>query len=215
MSTQKLVMAGVVTVVIVGGYMALNTENTSDSVAVTGGNQVTTTDRDFVPAGKDSIMKLWKQGKSLKCDISYAAINEDRMEGTVYLDNDRMRGDFSIESEGGAMTTSVIQDGDTGYTWGSTPFGTMAMKFTVTEEGKANQEGMPDFDEDVDYTCEKWRVDEGKFIPPSDITFQEFNPSTPTFEGAPAEPFAVDCSVCDNVPDPAGKAQCRAAIGCE
>lgn len=112
---------------------------------------------------------------------------------TVYMDGERMRadGDASVLGDGepGDIATT-LSDGEWMYMWSHEE--KQGMKMKIEEEDMMDEEEMMmdeedeagDFDEDsiqdlidenadkdLDYSCEKWRVDEKMFIPPTDVEF--------------------------------------------
>lgn len=157
-----------------------------------------------------SIGDLMKDGKDVTCTFSRSDAGGD-MEGTVFVARDgRMRGEFTLASpQFGTMTMQVIRDGAYGYTWGF-PSATQGTKTKLDNEGKPikkNDKDGPSLDEDMEYRCAAWRVDTSKFVPPSDVQFQDVSAMVNAAQGA-------KCGVCDSVPDASDKENCRKAMGC-
>jgi len=127
-----------------------------------------------------------------------------------------MRGDFSMNftQGGGTMEASTIQKDNTIYSWGSSPFGDFATKLNVEDDAPSNKSKGIDFDEDIDYSCKKWNVDNDKFNVPSDIQFDDINLEVNQINKSTQQLQDLQCSACDSVPDAASKAQCQAALGC-
>ncbi|MEY4602345.1 MAG: hypothetical protein RL292_286 [Candidatus Parcubacteria bacterium] len=145
----------------------------------------TSTDNTPAPSGKKiTFSELLKQGGSYRCTVNQYVQNIES-KGVVFIDKDRIRGDFSTQTQGMNIDSSlVVKDGYT-YTWSSalgargikiknsTPYGGAQVKgqntqMTSTYGFNGEQIG--------DYDCEAWAVDESKFIPPMSITFTELQP---------------------------------------
>lgn len=157
-----------------------------------------------------NIGDLMKDGKDVTCTFSRSDAGGD-MEGTVFVARDgRMRGEFTLASpQFGTMTMQVIRDGTYGYTWGF-PSATQGSKTKLDDEGKPvkeNDKEGPGIDEDMEYRCSSWRMDASMFVPPSDVEFRDITAMVEAAQGA-------KCGVCENVPDAAGKENCRKAMGC-
>ena len=100
--------------------------------------------------------------------------------------------------------------------------------------------GTPDFSDlqEANYSCMPWIRNEQQFIPPTEVEFSDMssllqsafsqsnlnsdtniqgnlNPTNGAENTEQAPAFQADCSICDAVPDEAGKAQCRVTVGCE
>ena len=130
-----------------------------------------------------------KMAGAQKCVLK----EEGKVVSTVYMDGERMRadGDASVIGDGepGDIATT-LSDGEWMYMWSHAEKQGMKMKIEeeemMAEEDMMMEEDdkMGDFDEDsiqelidenaekdLDYSCEKWRVDEKLFIPPTDVEF--------------------------------------------
>src|SRR5690606_25595437 len=100
----------------------------------------------------------------------------DTSKGTVYITGPKIRGDFtsSVEVPGLVsmdVTSHMISDGEFIHTW--TSLSNEGYKNAVSSKTEANTEtGAVSFDQNLNYKCNPWNVDESKFLLPSDITFK-------------------------------------------
>lgn len=237
---QKIVVLGIVGVIIViaGFFLFFNNsaeapnKTTSVENSERDGRLGNLESEDFNESGIGSLKDLLARGKNITCTFTYASSEEGNYSGVVYVAGNDMRGDFEIEIEGESFGTHIINSEGTGYTWGDSPFGSMAMMFEINEEDgdffssdTSDSDGEVNYDQDVDYKCSSWRVDRSKFQPPSDITFQDFSAQLDALPSAPtpgqATPSAatfeapqLDCSLCEQIPEGAARDQCLASLGC-
>ncbi|MCB9805667.1 hypothetical protein H6775_00740 [Candidatus Nomurabacteria bacterium] len=207
---NKVIIWIIVAVVFVGGGILVFSEDKNG--ADDNGKMM---EEDFAGSVKD----LFLSGKNVTCTFSRTDENGE-MAGTVYIkaSEEKVRGDFTLkQSDGNEFETHVINDNQYGYTWGTSPFGTMAIKFDVSEDNKDDTESddQPfNPDEKLDYKCKSWNIDESKFTPPSDVEFQDFSHEMQMMQDSQASVKNSQCSACDQIPDPNSQAQCRAALGC-
>lgn len=177
---------------------------------------------EFDQSGRGSLSALMAFGQNITCDFTYAPEEGGTTEGTVYIASERMRGDFVMLENGSEYEMHVINDTEYGYTWGKGPEGEMAMKFPVSEDDDSSiHENDRDdsyepigMDEDVEYECKRWGVDESKFTPPSDVTFMDFSAQMNQMQQTQFDIQGAQCGACDQLPDAASQAQCKAALGC-
>ncbi len=96
--------------------------------------------------------------------------------GTVFISGKKIRGDFvsKVSIEGlGAMSdikTYMISDGESVYTWSSMT--TDGYKAPVTKEVPKETHATVPTDQELDYKCVVWKIDESKFSLPTNITFK-------------------------------------------
>lgn len=173
---SKLITGIVVIGVIVVGAVALTGrddrqhENNEDVMMEEGKIE----SEDFTGSIKD----LFLAGKDVTCDFSHTN-DFGTTEGTIYVKagDEKFRGDFTIEqTDVGTFESHIINEKTVGYTWGSSPYGEVAIKFPILEElsDSDSSEDTFDPDQEVDYKCRAWKVDESKFTPPSDVQFMDF-----------------------------------------
>lgn len=166
---------------------------------------------------KSRFASLVQSGQSYECTFKYND-GENVSSGTVYMAGgaERLRGDFSVtDNAAGAMEVHMIRDGGYNYLWGSTMPQGIKMAVTNDEmlfEGETNSP----VNEDVDYECRAWNVDNDKFELPSGIEFQDMTAFQANMEASVgADAAANQCQACDMIGDANAKASCKAAMGCE
>ena len=130
-----------------------------------------------------------------------------------------MRGDFSLIQDGQSFDSHMIQDAEFAYMWNTGgPMGTVGFKVAVSaDEEVSSGEGeyqAVDLEEQLDTKCSRWSPDTSKFVPPSDIAFQDLSQQLMQAEQSAGDLSAQQCAACDMMPDEASKAECRTALGC-
>ncbi len=147
------------------------TETTSDEPEIT----VSTTEQ---PSSKKmAFNEFIKNGGSYKCEVKQALSDMDNS-GTVYIDGERIRGDFTTIAEGRKMDTSFIFREGYSYTWSSALPNTgfkMKVEKTATGDTKADTSGTYSWNAEQigDYNCVAWTVGLDKFALPRGVTFNE------------------------------------------
>lgn len=169
-------------------------------------------------SGEGTFAEVLALGENITCDFTYTDPETGgETEGTVFVAGERVRGDFAMTQEGEEYSFNTIQDGEYGYTWGSGPMGAMAMKFALQKDdtvASTEESSQDPFETDarVTYECDRWSVDESKFVPPADVEFQDFTEATMQID-ASTDMKAAQCAACEQVPAES-RAQCLAALGC-
>lgn len=157
---------------------------------------------------------LFALGRDVMCTFS-----GDGNTGTFYIDtgSQRMRGDFTTTTDSGSVDGHIINDSEYVYTW--TDGEPQGVQLAVPEGNPALSSTAPDnvppayqeLNQDYEYDCDTWSVDESKFTLPSGIDFLNVGEQ---FQQMQAEiPAGVDCSVCEQATGPA-KEQCLQALNC-
>jgi hypothetical protein len=127
--------------------------------------------------GSGTFMDLMKLGGSFECTIASEDPNAVS-NGTVYVSGGKVRGDFTSTVDGAAYDSHFINADGYIYTWSSAMPQGMKMADTGMREGapSTGEEAPGSFDPSVkvDYNCNPWMVDNGKFTPPSDVAFMDF-----------------------------------------
>lgn len=133
-------------------------------------------------------------------------------QGTVYVANARMRGDFSAQVNGSAVMGHMVVKDNTSYVWMDGMSAGFKNSFdAVAEPGSATDQGIRP-DERVSYSCEPWTPDEAMFALPTAVTFSAIS-DMQVKAGAGA--MGASCSQCGLIPDATAKAQCLAALKCQ
>ena len=175
--------------------------------------------------GKGALKELYNKGR-VQCTFAYTdEESQSTSAGTVYIADEYMRGDFTMRQNAEEHESHIIRDGENQYVWGTSPFGTMALKFpleTVMEgednnEPKSSKEMFQDqFDDtqEVDYDCKPWTVNTEFFQPPRDIEFQDIGAEMMQLKENIGIAEEAQCAACDEIPDAGAKAQCLEMLGC-
>jgi len=214
MNLQGIIFLIIGGVVIIGGglYLVNSTPNDDQQGVV---EEEAMTNEDFSDA--NSLRALIALGRDLTCDFVHDDPETGRSEGTVFLSGERMRGDFRITANGTEMESHVIRNGSTGYTWGTTPMGTVAIMFDISQEddiASSNEGESVDLDQNLEFECSAWSVDESKFAPPSDLDFQNVSAQMQMTGEVDASANGAQCAACEQIPDASSKGQCKVALGC-
>lgn len=175
-----------------------------------------------------SLKDLVASGKPQQCDFTDNEASST-VQGTVYVGNGKMRGDFAAETQGKTTNTHMIMVDQTNYVWVEGQGTGYKMSADATAKGQTQsqtQEQAVDQDKKMDYHCQNWSGDDSEFNLPSGVSFSDMSSmmqgmassSMPGMQGsagagASASVKAQQCAACNNVPG-AGKAQCLAALSC-
>jgi hypothetical protein len=183
---QKIIYV-LVGLVVVGGVWYITTTDTPTEEASTStdAERATETAPDTVEpetlSGFGSLKNILGLGDTIRCEFR-STFEGQTSEGVFYTDGERFRVDSTVTSpESGTITSNMINDGIYTYTWGQSPQGAMAIKMATpeesdpmdwaTEDWEANEESYVDFEQEVEYDCDRWNVDTSVFVPPSDVEF--------------------------------------------
>ncbi len=174
-------------------------------------------------------MKDLLSRESSKCTVSNTTANSES-NGTVYVGQGKMRGDFTSVTKSPDMTieSHMISDGEYIYTWSDAM--AQGVKIPVASANMSGQPNAPKseqvemYNADVAYTCDSWRADESQFEIPPSVTFVDMSTMLQGM-GTGAEAGAgnagsmnppsksAQCNMCDSAPEPQ-RSQCRAALQC-
>ena len=161
-----------------------------DTVPATGDNPVTETvsSQEEKPApepfsGSGTLASLMNRGESLECTISYQVTNSPAVEGTYFVNDGRIRGDFitTVPEMGGDVLSSLIMADGEMYSWsdiGGQQYGVKVVLSETSEAATTPQGVTPPVPNDatVVYDCRPWLiVDNSIFEPPSSVLFQDYS----------------------------------------
>lgn len=194
MHLQKIVLASIAVLVIGGGvlgYMLTEKKGGAENVEIdnqSGATPSIDADREDSTAknitGNGSLLELIGLGQSISCTYTYTDAEMGEGSGTGFFDNGRMRIDYQVTEGESTFDGHMINDGKRMYSWSASPEGSFAMVMDVSaEEGTDEQnaeydtetEGMESLEEDVNYDCKRWHIEESRFIPPTDIEFTDMS----------------------------------------
>lgn len=224
MSRKVLLIIGAV--LVVGAVVVFFGDGSKDARPSTtsSGNEAAQNERvaesNIPEAGSASLPDLIRLGNNIQCDFSYTGIEmEGEMRGTMYIADrgEQFRGDFTMTQQGQTVETHIIRNNETAYTWSQTPFGSMAVEFAIENDEDifdASNENF-NYNQQFEYSCDRWNVDASKFIPPRDIEFTNMTDMMMEMEAnAQVDTKSMQCAACEGIADAAAKAQCKAALGC-
>ncbi len=207
-------------VIVVGGIIMFTAGRQSGSpgtASVSGVMQ----DKNQAPT---SLKALFALGTSQKCTFSNST-DVAQSSGEVYVTSGKMRGDFSSVAAGQTVQSHMIVDKDTSYVWTNATNQGFKMSFEnmTMPKSETTAKQTVDLNQSLDYSCNAWSPDESLFNLPAGISFNSMTDMmkglapTGSLKAAPTVPSgnSGQCGVCDQVPDPTAKAQCKAALGCK
>jgi hypothetical protein len=220
---KKSVGIGVLLLLLlIGGFFLLKkTPSTvvspEQKVAVT--PQVSQMNKEETIQG--SIKSLIAGGKAVKCSFSKTT-NEVTIAGTVYAGNGKVREDYSSTAAKTAVEGHMIVDGKTGYMWNDA-MKDQGFKFDMTApqptSGASKKSQTPDINQDINFSCQGWNVDNAVFALPAGVTFSSLTVPAAVTSGDANNPVqgsgSTSCSVCNNIPAGAGRDSCKAQLHCQ
>lgn len=180
----------------------------------------TTTQATASTQGSASFKDMLAMGKSQKCDAQFTS-GQTTSEGTIYLANGQMRGDFTAQDNGKTIQSHMIVKDQTVYSWMEGMGMNMAFKSALSANSQSsnNQQSSmsTDVNQKVNYNCQSWTEDDSMFALPTGITFSDSSsmmaPPAAASASIGASASASECAACNSVPA-AAKAQCLAALKC-
>jgi len=166
---------------------------------------------------KGTIKSLMTAGKSEVCSYTNQ-VNGANINGKMYVDNGKMRGDFTVVNSGKNETVTshmIVNDGQNMYAW--TDLSARGMKMSLASAASASGASTssgPDVNQEVQFSCSSWTPDASLFTVPTTITFYTINAGAQT-TGTTTNPAtgASGCSVCDSLPA-AAQSACKAQLNC-
>jgi len=172
-----------------------------------------------VGGGSQSIQQLVALGKPVTCTFSTTTASGSQ-NGTIYIANGMVAGDFTAQATGaGNINAHMIVRDNTSYVW--TNLSAQGFKSTVNASSSAQGSGQGiDYSAQMNYECQSWNADSGKFNLPKDISFtgtasftQPDQGEGATGAGTGTHGTAEQCAACNSLSG-AAKAQCLAALSC-
>ncbi len=173
---------------------------------------------DSEMAGAASLRDLVMRNRPMKCSV-----NEEANQGTFYIADKNMRGDFTSVSDGKSVSGHMIVKDNVSYTWMNgekTGFKVAADESLEVEASEsAQQKEQIDLDSKTNYECDSWSKDTSYFDLPSGVEFTDLSAMMNASVGAGAQTSgavdlkAMQCAACESVPAES-KAQCKSSLGC-
>lgn len=166
MNTNAIIGIVVAIVVVGGGAWYLS----SDSSGTMGEGAENGTDEGG--AGASTFAALVAGGGSRTCTVTMDT-NGSSSEGTVYISDGKVRGDFTSSVNGQSMTAHMIQADGYMYSWTDAVAQGVKVSLSQAQKSGTTQNQGVDPNAQVDYDCSAWMADSGKFAVPSNVTFME------------------------------------------
>jgi len=171
-----------------------------------------------------TIKDILSSGDTSTCTFSTSGPTSDTA-GTVYVSEDKARGNFVTTIDGKNTNSHLLRDGDTFYVWGDgIPTG-MKMTMSIDQMTSAIENDSTyssiDPNMNVEYKCDSWTEDPTVFTPPSNIKFTSMDSlmqmglsKAPT--GAQSNPPGAasnECAICNSLSGQA-KTACQEQFSC-
>lgn len=190
-------------------------------------NQVMETEQEQEQTGEQgesfngSLKEMLGLGKKVECSWRFDDVEgKSSSTGTVWVDGDRSRSEISVKvegEEGTDMDMISISDGKMNYMWSRGQ--KTGSKFDIGEMEKLGQEMQQENSQDqnqaqsnwekmYDYKCKAWRVDESKFLVPTDVEFTDMAQQMRQVQEQTENMNQNMRSACDYLPEPE-KSQCQ------
>jgi len=180
--------------------------NTAPGDAAT--DKVTTnTDTNSVSKIKGSIFDLIKKEIPLKCTYTFNS-GSAVANGTIFSSGGKMRSEYMVNIGGKEMRQVAVMDGSYVYSWtANDPTIKQGMKIKINPDDQTGTKNdqVKSMQEEMDYKCLPWLVDNSKFQVPTDITFTDLSESV--------QPAQM-CAACNSLTDEEQKTSCLDSLGC-
>ena len=187
MDLQKIVVLCAVVVVVGGGVWFVSQKPATAPATSEEANSAPTADvvaeSDFESiTGLGSLATLMTLGQTFTCEYRFSDNEGNAGSGTGYFDGERLRVDSSMTTDGERFNSSMINDGTFIYTWTTGGTEQFAMKMRVPEDTgepmdytgpEEDSRSHVDMDQEVEYDCDRWRVDPSVFVPPTNVDFMD------------------------------------------
>lgn len=205
-----IVAAAVIILALLGGaaYLKLSKSSTNQK----GTEKAATPTTSANATNNTTLAGLLALGQNLRCSFNFNGTGGTSTQGTFYLSNGNLRGDFVVKNTDGKETQmNMIRNGDENYIWGpSLPTGIkMKLSFDkLATNEQANQ--FASLNQKTNYTCVPWGADSSMFNPPSNVSFTDVTSMMPA--ASPTGAKTQTASPCDQIADATTKAACIKAL---
>lgn len=211
-----MIVVVVLAVLLLGGGAFVMSQRSKPETTSTTQNNNETTSTTPSNAAK-SLVDLFSLGTSQQCSFSDGSTSS----GSVYVANQKMRGDFTYTVAQGTTNAHMIIDNGTSYIWTDGQTTGLKMKFDASTAAADFDSTVKDNSVDVnkkyDYDCSNWSLDQSKFTLPSSVQFTDLSgmfPSTAPSSGAgTTDTKALQCAACNSLPAES-QAACKTALSC-
>lgn len=205
MNKKLPLIIGALVIIVIVAYLLMPKDQKTTPQSQTVVKQNTT---DQIATQPKSLKDLLTLGKTQECSFNDGSDNQM----TIFVANNKMRGNFDSKVGGQIMKSHIIVDGQTSYIWvdGQNTGYKMSVDKTVKDQAN-NQPNQVDLDKQVNYSCKDWTADSSVFNLPTGINFTDLNTLiAPTGKGG-SNP--TQCASCDTLQDEA-KTQCKTILKC-
>lgn len=221
MNRKMLTYIGIaILVVVLIGYFAVKGRSSRVAPGVTSEGSMTEENSTKMSTLRD----LMGLGTSQTCTFTDP---QSKSTGTIYVGGGKARADVDIVLESQPEYIShMVNDSEAVYVWQEGQ--TTGFKTTLADIGEISENSeVPaedktvNVDNQIEYECHGWSVDQSKFELPSDVEFTDMSTmmkdamkqAGDVMESQNEDVKAQQCSVCDSL---SGDAQtsCKQALGC-
>ena len=156
-----------VAVLAVVGYLL--TRNNSTPISQQADSRPSATSQSTPQVNNmQSIQNLLASNQSVTCKVSQPEAN---LNGTVYVSNNKVRGDFNSKVNGKDVATHTIFSDNTAYVWTDLANQGTKIKIDPNNIPATGSAQAANLNTQFNVECQPWTVDSTKFTPPSTINF--------------------------------------------
>jgi len=185
---QNIIIGIVAAVIVVGGGWWLVANREAGPEGALDNTQQGTMNGQ----GTGTFASLMAMGGSYACDVK-TNFDGNVSEGRVYINGKNLRGDFTSTVNNQVMTTHMIHTGE--YMWSWTDGIAQGIKMPIPQASASGDTTTSntqfDYNQNVEYTCAPWMVDQTLLTPPTTIDFMELGENGMP-QGVPAMPSGYD-----------------------
>jgi outer membrane lipoprotein-sorting protein len=161
-----------IALVVIGGIAYMMTKGDNGDARIE--TEVTSNDIENMVADSRtqtaSMKELVDKGEPVKCTFTQVTSNADS-NGTVYIADGKVRGDFETTSAGQNFNSYMISDGSDIYVWSSLTTQGFKMPVSNTPSAGAESQNGVSYDQKLNYDCDPWNKDVSVFVLPANISF--------------------------------------------
>lgn len=209
-------IGGIIVIAIIAGFI-MRKKPTNTEVKNTTSSASTTQQAEQPKIEQASLKSLLGMSGTKKCTFmstDNATVQGNTylgVVGTVYVDNGKMRGEFSGFLNNARVSSYMITDSTTSYVWvdGQTTGYKMSLEKLTAADSAAKQRGI-DPNKNFDFSCSNWSGDGSLFTTPTNVQFTDLSAM---LEKAPTGglPTKELTGACNSLQEPA-KSQCESAL---
>lgn len=196
-----------------GVYIVMSRSINSD-IDLTDANSII----DDVISGEKSLRDLMTTSSNIACTFDDT---ESGVEGEIFVANGNMRGDFIAQMNGTTVNSNMISTSEKVYVWSDESDQGMVFTLEDIEEFDVENEvsSSVDLDEEYNYNCRSWKVDNSVFQLPDNIEFIDYSEMLTQLEfmtgndDQTIQGTSEQCAACESLSDDARSA-CLQALGC-